>query len=75
VLCPPCGVGPSGARNLSKEALKYLRHFQRSDYVGVQRARPAPEVQGEVEALLQHYVTYLLERALNSPEFIRQIKR
>jgi DNA repair protein RecO (recombination protein O) len=75
VLCPPCGVGPSGARNLSMEALKYLRHFQRSDYVGVQRARPGPEVQGEVEALLQHYVTYLLERALNSPEFIRQIKR
>jgi DNA repair protein RecO (recombination protein O) len=57
------------------QALKYLRHFQRSDYAGARRARPAPQVQSEVEALLQHYITYLLERALNSPAFLRQIKK
>jgi DNA repair protein RecO (recombination protein O) len=55
------------------EALKVLRHFQRSSYSEAQRARPAPEIQGEVESLLQHYVTYLLERALNSPRFLDQI--
>jgi DNA repair protein RecO (recombination protein O) len=74
VLCPACGVGLPGVWRVSVEALKYLRHFQRSDYAGARRARPAPEVQSEVEALLQHYVTYLLERTLNSPGFIRQIK-
>jgi DNA repair protein RecO (recombination protein O) len=74
-LCPACGVGLPDAWSVSVEALKYLRHFQRSDYAGAQRARPAPEVQSEVEALLQRYITYLLERALNSPGFIRQIKK
>ncbi len=75
VLCPGCGGGLPGAWSVSVEALKYLRHFQRSDYAGVQRARPSPEAQSEVETLLQRYVTYLLERALNSPEFIRQVNK
>ena len=73
-LCPACGVGLPGAWNVSVEALKYLRHFQRSDYAGAQRARPTTEIQSEVETLLQRYVTYLLERELNTPGFIRQIK-
>ena len=60
---------------VSVEALKYLRHFQRSTYAVAQRARPGVDVRTEVEALLQRYITYLLERALNSPDFIRQIKR
>jgi DNA repair protein RecO (recombination protein O) len=75
VLCPACGASLPGAWSVSVEALKYLRHFQRSDYAGAQRARPLPVVQNEVEALLQRYVTYLLERALNSPVFINQIKK
>jgi len=75
VVCPVCGVALPGAWRVSVKALKYLRHFQRSDYAGAQRARPAPEVQSEVETLLQRYVTYFLERALNSPDFIRQIKK
>jgi DNA repair protein RecO (recombination protein O) len=75
VLCPACGRGQPGVWPLSVEALKYLRHFQRSTYSEAQRARPAPEVRIEVESLLQHYVTYLLERALNSPRFISQIKQ
>ena len=73
-LCPACGVGLPGVWSVSVEALKYLRHFQRSDYAEAQRARPSPEIQSEVETLLQRYVTYLLERELNTPGFIRQIK-
>jgi len=75
VVCPACGQGLSGAWNVSMEALKYLRHFQRSDYAGAQRAKPTAEIQGEIEALLQRYITYLLERTLNSPSFIKQINR
>ena len=75
VLCPTCGTDLPGVWSVSVEALKYLRHFQRSSYSEAQRARPTAEVQDEVEALLQRYVTYLLERALNSPDFIRQIKK
>jgi hypothetical protein len=28
-----------------------------------------------MELLMQHYLTYLLERALNTPAFIRRIRR
>jgi DNA repair protein RecO (recombination protein O) len=75
VLCPRCGTGLPGVWKVSVGALKYLRHFQRSDYEHAKRAHPAPELQNEVEALLQRYLSYLLERALNSPEFIRQINQ
>jgi DNA repair protein RecO (recombination protein O) len=75
VLCPACGRRLPGVWPISVEALKYLRHFQRSSYPEAQRAQPSPEVRDEVESLLQRYVTYLLERALNSPRFISQIKQ
>jgi len=74
VLCPKCGRGLPGAWEAPVEVIKYLRHFQRSDYAGAKRARPRPEVREAVERLLQRYITYLLERELNSPGFIRQIK-
>lgn len=75
VLCPRCGAGLPGAWPVPVGTLKYLRHFQRSDYPSAKNAHPGLEVQNEVEALLQGYVTFLLERSLNSPEFIRQIKK
>jgi DNA repair protein RecO (recombination protein O) len=74
VLCPKCGEGLPGIWSVSLEALKVFRHLQRSTYSEAQRARPGPEVRNELETLIQRYLTYLLERGLNSPGFIRQIK-
>ena len=68
MLCPKCGAGLPGAWNVSVDALKYFRHFQRSPYSEAQRARrPSLAVQNELETLLQKYLTYLLERGLISP--------
>jgi DNA repair protein RecO (recombination protein O) len=75
VLCPQCGAGLPGVWNVSVEELKYFRHFQRSTYPEAQRAQPSPAVQDKLETLIQKYLTYLLERGLNSPEFIQQIKK
>jgi DNA repair protein RecO (recombination protein O) len=74
VLCPKCGAGLPGVWKVSMEALKVFRHLQRSSYSEAQRARPGPEVQNELEGLIQKYLTYLLERGLNTPAFIKQIK-
>jgi DNA repair protein RecO (recombination protein O) len=74
VLCPKCGAGLPGAWSISVEALKVFRHIQRSTYSEAQRARPGPEARNELETLIQKYLTYLLERGLNSPGFIKQIK-
>jgi recombinational DNA repair protein (RecF pathway) len=56
-------------------ALKYLRHFQRSSYDQATRASLSAPINKEMERLMQYYFTYLLERNLNTPEFIRRARR
>lgn len=74
VICPRCGKGLPNLHVISMETLKYLRHFQRSSYADASRARPTPEVRKEAELLMQGYFTYLLERELNTPGFLKKIK-
>lgn len=74
VICPRCGQGLPNLMKISIETLKYLRHFQRSSYRDASRARPTLEVQKEAEVLMQGYFTYLLERELNTPGFIKRVK-
>ena len=74
VICSRCGQGLPNLHSISVESLKYLRHFQRSTYHEAARARPDPEIQREVEALMQGYFTYLLERELNTPGFLKKIR-
>lgn len=73
-VCPRCGRGLPGLWPISVDALKYLRHFQRSDYRAATRARPDAETQKEIETVMQGYFQYLLERELNTPGFIKHVK-
>jgi DNA repair protein RecO (recombination protein O) len=73
VICPNCGGGLPGLWPVSVEVLKYLRHFQRSNYNEAARARVAPVLQKEIETLMQAYFTYLLERGLNTPGFMKRV--
>jgi len=75
VVCPRCGPDVPDARPASMQVLKYLRHFQRSDYRQARRAQPSDTVWHEMENLLQHYLTFLLERGLNSATFLRRLRR
>lgn len=74
VICPRCGHGLPGLWTISVDALKYLRHFQRSGYGEASRAHPVPEVKQELETLMQGFFTYLLERELNTPGFLKRIR-
>jgi DNA repair protein RecO (recombination protein O) len=74
IICPKCGNGLPGLWRVSVEALKYMRHFQRSTYNEAARAKVPAEIQKEVETLMQAYFTYLLERTLNTPGFIKRVK-
>lgn len=73
VVCPDCIGRVEGARPVSMLALKFLRHFQRSDFKEATRAAPDLLVRGEMEDLLQHYISIQLDRRLNTPGFIRSI--
>jgi DNA repair protein RecO (recombination protein O) len=74
VICPRCGKGLPHLHAISMDTLKYLRHFQRSSYAEATRARPSPEVRNEAERLMQGYFTYLLEKELKTPGFLRRIR-
>lgn len=73
VVCPRCGREGGGVYAVSMQALKYLRHLQRSSYTEARRANISPTVQSEMEQLMQRYIQYLLERRLNTPQFIRSV--
>jgi len=75
VLCPRCGRGLPDARPITMPSLRLLRHFQRSGYADARRARLGITQDHELENLMGHYLTYLLERGLNSPAFIRRVRR
>jgi DNA repair protein RecO (recombination protein O) len=74
VLCPACGARTAGSRMITMDTLRYLRHFQRSTYAESLRADPPAKTRAEVEVILNYYLTYLLERGLNSTEFLNQIR-
>lgn len=55
--------------------LKLLRHLQRSPYSHVKSLQISPVLHHDVERVLLGYITYLLERRLESVDFIRRIRR
>lgn len=75
LLCPRCGPMRSEARPLSLQALKVMRHYQRNSYAEASRPQISPKVALELEALLESYLCHLLERELNVPGFVRQVRR
>lgn len=74
VLCPNCGPQVPEASPIAMDTLRYLRHFQRSAYPEAARAHMSTELNHQFEHLMHQYFTYLLERNLNTPAFLRQIK-
>lgn len=62
------------AQKISLSALKVLRYLQTRDWETVRGLRLTPDVMTEVEALLQKYIVYHLERSLKSVDFLRELR-
>jgi DNA repair protein RecO (recombination protein O) len=75
VLCPKCGLKGYAVRKISLPALRYLRFIQRSSYNELEKAKPTKEIQHEMESLMLYYLTYITEKALNTPAFIHQVEK
>jgi len=70
--------GSNNATNLASlplNTLKVLRHMQRSPYEQVQSLQIEDSLHTDLERLLLGYITFLLERKLQSVAFIRRIRR
>jgi DNA repair protein RecO (recombination protein O) len=75
VVCPRSAPGTPGLVPISVDALRFLRHFQRSPFKEATRARPTAEADRDMEVVIQHYITYVLERGLNTPGFIKKMRK
>ena len=65
--------GARGAGRSRADALKVMRHLQRSPLVGVLRLRLAAALQREVERLLHATVSAVLERELRTRDFLEEV--
>lgn len=75
VVSPAYAQANAGLIPVTLLTLKLLRHMQRSAYSHVQSLSITPELHDETERLMLGYLTYLLERKLQSVDFIRRIRR
>lgn len=64
-----------GGVPISMVTLKLLRHMQRSPFSHVKSLTIHPALHDESERILLGYVTFLLERKLQSVDFIRRIRQ
>ena len=75
VLCPRHGEAVRGAEPLALPTFKVLRFMQTHSWDEVESLRIKPETHLDLEAILQRYIIYLLERRLKSVEFIHRLRR
>jgi DNA repair protein RecO (recombination protein O) len=74
VACPRCGKARPEAWPVSQDTLRYFRHLQRSTWDQVEELTIPESVEPVLGDLIQRYISYILERKLNTPEFLREIK-
>ena len=74
VLCPNCGQSRSEAWQVEKDVLRYFRHLQRSSWGKVANIVIPEGIESKLAELITKYFTYLLERKLNSPTFIKEVR-
>ena len=75
VVCPRCGGKRPEAWPVRVDVLRYFRHFQRSNWAAVQDVVIPERIEKGLADLLERHLTYLLERKLNSPEFLHEVQR
>jgi DNA repair protein RecO (recombination protein O) len=79
ILCPRCGEGlltghGSLVRPVAVNTLKVLRYLQTHNYEQCSRIRLKPNTHRDMEALMRHYITYILEHNLKSVAFLNRVR-
>lgn len=75
VVCPRCGRARPEAWPIRMDVLRYFRHLQRSGWDKVQELIIPGEIEKGLADLLERYLTYLLERKLNTPDFLHEVQK
>jgi hypothetical protein len=60
---------------LSGDTLGFLQECQRRPYTRLAAQEFTPVLHEEAERVMQHYITYHLERSVRAGTFLQQLKR
>jgi DNA repair protein RecO (recombination protein O) len=74
ILCPSCAAEDRAARPISVQALKVLRNLQTNEAAILQLPEIPIDIRQEVEARLQEYIEYRLEKGPRSVRFLDQLR-
>ncbi len=74
VLCQRCPGPPYDRTELSLDALKVLKAFQRMDTEALAALRVRPTVEAEVERAMRAFLEYTLERQPKSLAFLDEVR-
>ena len=74
VACPRCGKARPEAWSIGKNTLRYFRHLQRSNWDQIEGITIPEVIEPTLADLIQRYISYILERKLNTPEFLKEIR-
>jgi DNA repair protein RecO (recombination protein O) len=74
VVCPRHALRAQGLATLPLDTLKLLRHLQRSTWQQVSKLKVSAQVHDDAERIMLGYLTQLIERRLQSVDFIRRVR-
>jgi DNA repair protein RecO (recombination protein O) len=74
VVCPAFAHLGGALTPVNVLTLKLMRHMQRSPYSHVKSLEVSPPLHTDIERVMLGYITFLLERSLESVDFIRRIR-
>jgi DNA repair protein RecO (recombination protein O) len=74
VVCPRHAARAGSLVPISVDTLKLLRHLQRSTWKQVAALRVPPQVHDDAERIMLGYITFLIERKLQSVDFVRRVR-
>lgn len=75
LLCPNCRTADRRAQPASAAAVKVLRYLQSRPYDTVRLLRLRRPLHTELEQLMHHYLTHILERNLKSVDFLHRLRQ
>lgn len=75
LLCPNCRAADRRAQPVSAVAVKVLRYLQTRPYDAIRRLHLRRPVHTELEQIMHHYLTHILERNLKSIDFLHRLRQ
>jgi DNA repair protein RecO (recombination protein O) len=75
LLCPNCREADRRAKPVTAAAVKVLRYLQTRNWDTVKALQLRRPLHIELETVLHHYLTYILERNLKSVDFLHRLRR